>query len=111
MRVLFDENMPDGLRRDLTGHECNHVRRLGWSGIDNGALLSKAQQAGFQVLITLDKGIPSEQVMAGREISVFVLLPKRQGTRAIRAFAGEILIGLASAGKGEVKIFSHRISP
>ena len=108
MRLLFDENMPQALRHDLTGHDCNHVRRLGWRGIENGDLLTKAETAGFDVLITLDKGIPSEQTMLGRRIAVFVLLPAGQGSKNIRLFAGEILVALASVSEGEVKVFSHR---
>ena len=40
MRVVLDENMPEALAGDFVGHECNHVVRLGWAGIKNGALLA-----------------------------------------------------------------------
>lgn len=108
MRILFDENMPFGLQQDLTGHECNHVNRLGWQGIENGTLLTAAEKAGFDVLLTLDKGIPSQQEMTGRKIIVFVLRPDGQGNRVVRAFAGEILLALRDLQPGEVKVLDHR---
>ena len=83
MRLLLDENMPEPVVPDLVGHEVSHVIGLGWSGIKNGALLKMAEQAGFGVLLTLDKGIPSENRMDGRKIAVFVLRPDGQGVRAL----------------------------
>lgn len=42
MRLLFDENTPFALARELSGHVCSSVARLGWRGTENGALLSRA---------------------------------------------------------------------
>ncbi len=44
MRVLIDECLNWRLARALTGHYCTSVQRMGWSGIDNGQLLSLAQE-------------------------------------------------------------------
>ncbi len=63
MRLLFDENMPFSLAKYLLGHECSIVTKIGWTGIKNGALLTKAEQEGFDALITLDDNIPAEQNM------------------------------------------------
>lgn len=79
MRILFDEYMPISLAKLLVGHECNSVIRLGWQGTRNGNLLSRAEAAGFQVLITLDADMVGEVHLASRQISVLVLAPAGQG--------------------------------
>ena len=78
MKLLFDENMPFSLARHLPAHECTTVARLGWSGTKNGLLLSKADESGFDVLLTLDDNIPAEQNMTGRRISVIILKPENK---------------------------------
>jgi hypothetical protein len=44
------------------------VPEAGWAGKKNGELLSLAEQAGFQVFITLDRGVEYEQNLTGRRI-------------------------------------------
>jgi hypothetical protein len=47
MRVLIDECAPKALKNYLTnhGHECRTVQEAGWSGRQNGELLSLAEAA------------------------------------------------------------------
>ncbi len=73
MRVLLDENLPHKLRGLLTGHEVVTVAYLKWVGIKNGELLTAAEEAGFEVLVTSDHGIPYEQNMAGRKLAMVML--------------------------------------
>ena len=54
MRILLDENLDWRLRRDLPGHETESVPLIGWAGIQNGVLLRKAVEEGFEVLVTMD---------------------------------------------------------
>jgi len=54
MRILLDENLDWRLRRDLPGHETESVPLIGWAGIQNGELLRKAVEEGFEVLVTMD---------------------------------------------------------
>ncbi len=54
MRVLLDENLDWRLRRDLAGHQVESVPLIGWAGIENGDLLGKAVDRGFEVLVTMD---------------------------------------------------------
>jgi hypothetical protein len=53
MRVLLDENLDWRLRRDLAGHQVESVPLIGWAGIENGDLLRKAVDGGFEVLVTM----------------------------------------------------------
>ena len=54
MRLLVDENLDWRLGRDLPGHQTESVSSLGWTGIQNGELLAKATEAGFDALVTMD---------------------------------------------------------
>ena len=108
MRILCDENFPPRVQKDFVGHECAHVITIGWRGTENGELLTKAEQAGFEVLITLDANIPTQNEVAGRNISVYVLQPDGQGTQATRALVGEVLIALQDYEPGQVQVFTNR---
>jgi predicted nuclease of predicted toxin-antitoxin system len=99
MRILLDENMSYGLARDLDDHECQSVGKLGWQGTKSGALLARAEEAGFAVLITLDDDIRREQNMAGRSIAILVLKPRKQGMGATRELA-ENPAGASHPNKG-----------
>jgi len=68
VRVLLDECVPRKFKEHFPGHECVTVPELGLAGKKNGELLSLAEEAGFQVFITLDQGIEYEQNLMGRRI-------------------------------------------
>ena len=108
MRILLDENFPLDLVKDYVGHECAHVISLGWAGTLNGELLSKAEQAGFDVLITFDHGIPRDHDIAERKIAVYVVKPEGQGVPKTQALTGEILIALQTCRPGQVLTFTNR---
>jgi len=60
VKILFDANTPAPLARFLRGHEVVRTDELGWQGLENGALLDVAEQAGFDLLPTCDRR-PSAQ--------------------------------------------------
>lgn len=59
-RVLFDEDVPRPLRRDLPGFEIQTVVEAGWSGIKNGELLRRAETT-FDVFLTADRNLQFQQ--------------------------------------------------
>ena len=74
MKVLFDENIPAPLWHHLTGHSVETVQDRGWEGIRNGLLLDRAEDNGYELLITADQSIRHQQTIAGRQLAVLVLL-------------------------------------
>ena len=62
MRILLDEQIDWRLGKFLAEHEATHVDDLGWKEKKNGELLALAQET-FEVIITSDKNIPSQQKM------------------------------------------------
>lgn len=73
MRILLDENLDWRLRRDLPGHQVESVPLLGWDGIQNGELLRKAVETGFEALITMDGKMVRQQNIARYAIAVIAL--------------------------------------
>ena len=74
MRILFDNGTPRQLRRHLFGHEVETARQRGWETLVNGVLLTRAEEAGFQVLLTTDQSIRYQQNMSNRRVAVVVLM-------------------------------------
>ena len=70
MRVLFDECMPRRFCRELVGVEVKTVAEMGWSGKKNGELLRLLIDSGFDVLVTVDQGLPFQQNLAGSQVAL-----------------------------------------
>ena len=73
MKILLDHNLDWRLKRHLLGHEASSAHELGWGGLRNGELLSKAESEGFAVLLTGDANLNYQQRIAGRSIALVVL--------------------------------------
>ena len=73
MRILFDHGTPSGIARSLAGHEVTEAIERGWDRISNGELLTTAEAAGFELLLTTDKNIRYQQNLKGRKIAIVVL--------------------------------------
>ncbi len=73
MRILFDHGTPSGIARSLAGHKVTEALERGWERISNGELLTKAEAAGFELLLTTDKNIRYQQNLKGRKIAIVVL--------------------------------------
>ena len=73
MRLLLDENLDWRLRRDLAAHHVDSVPLIGWAGIENGELLKKAVEGGFDVLITMDSNMVHQQNLTKCPIAVVAL--------------------------------------
>ena len=74
MRILFDNGTPRQLRRQLFGHDVEEAREHGWDAVSNGELLDRAEEAGYEVLITTDQDIQHQQNMSNRRVAVVVLM-------------------------------------
>lgn len=74
MKILFDQGTPVPLRRFLPGHTIDTAYERGWSEISNGNLLSKAEQDGYELLITTDRNLRYEQNLNNRSITIAVLM-------------------------------------
>ena len=73
MLILFDHVTPRGVARCLTGHTVTKAKDRGWDKLTNGDLLTEAERADFDVLVTADKNMRYQQNLTGRRIALVVL--------------------------------------
>ena len=66
MKILFDQGTPAPLRRHLAGHTVDTAFERGWFGLTNGDLLDRAEEDGYQLLITTDQNLHLQQNIARR---------------------------------------------
>lgn len=73
MKILFDQNVPRALAKHLTDHEVVRSAERGWQELRNGELLLKAEEEGFDALITCDQNLEYQQRVTGRKIGIVAL--------------------------------------
>ena len=66
MKILFDNGTPKPIARSLAGHEVSYARQIGWHELENGELIERAEQAGFELLLSTDKNIQYVQLCLDR---------------------------------------------
>src|SRR5256885_17092487 len=101
MRILLDECVNQKLRNHLPGHQCQSARFAGFGGIKNGELLAGAEAAGFDVLLTVDRGFQYNKISPeGKSRSSFSALNRS----ALKTFCLTCrLAWLASSAFGRVR--------
>ena len=103
MKILLDECVDRKLARDLAPHEVATVPRRGWAGIKNGELLALAEKE-FDVFITVDRKIPTEQNLEKFQIAVVLIRARSNRLAEIRPLVGELLDALPHAIAGKATI-------
>ena len=73
MKVLFDHSTPAPLRDYLTEHAVDTAAEKGWAELTNGDLLDRAEQEGYELLVTPDKNMRFQQNLRRRAIALIVL--------------------------------------
>lgn len=106
MRILLDEGVPKIIQKRLSKLSISNVEDMGWRGIKNGALLD-LMTGQFQILVTSDKNLPSQQNLKKRQISV-VVLPTNDVPSVI-GLLPQIEQAIATLSPGEFK--ELRMSP
>jgi hypothetical protein len=73
LRILFDKNVPVGVRHFLSKHEVRTVVELKWPPkLQNGDLLRAAEAEAFDVLLTCDQNITYQQNLTDRKLALVV---------------------------------------
>jgi hypothetical protein len=96
--ILLDNNALRGLAGALTSHTVTEARERGWATLKNGDLLTVAEEAGFEVLVTSDQSIRYQQNLEGRKIALVVLTQGRWGL--VRRRLAEIAAAVNAATRG-----------
>ncbi len=102
MKILIDECIPRKFKRNLPGHDCLTVPEAGLAGTANGRLLSLAEESGFEVFLTIDRGFEYEQSLSGRSISVLIVKAKSNRMPDILPHVPACLAALRCVKAGEL---------
>jgi hypothetical protein len=73
VKLLLDECLPIDFRKLIPGHDVFTVAYMGWKGVKNGALLTRAAADDFDGLVTTDAGIGHQQNLATLPVGVVIL--------------------------------------
>ncbi len=94
MKILLDESLPHALRHLLPTHDVYTIDYLGWKGTQNGALLAKTAESGFNLLLTTDRGMAYEQNPLQLPLAVVILLGKSNDEHDLIPLLPKLLVTL-----------------
>jgi uncharacterized protein DUF5615 len=102
MKLLLDECIPRKFKISLLGHDCRTVPEEGMAGKKNGELLSLAEKSGFEVFLTLVRGLEYQQNLRGRVIAIVLIHATSNRLVDLLPHSTEILRVLDSIQPGEL---------
>ena len=102
MKILLDECLPLDFRHSFSGHDAHTAEWAGLKGKTNGELLRDAELAGYQVLLTVDQGMPHQQNPAGRKLSIISIRSRTNQLEDLLPLAGAILSALETISPGQI---------
>jgi uncharacterized protein DUF5615 len=102
MRVLLDECIDERVRNYLPAHDCQSARYAGLAGLTNGDLLTAAENAKFDVFLTVDQGIEYQQNVTGRNIGIIIFRTKSNRLKDLLPHVPTCLAHIASIQPGEI---------
>ncbi len=74
VKILFDHGTPAPLRHHLREHSVDRSAERGWELLENGELIQRAEEDGYEVIVTTDQSMRYQQNLAGRKLGVVVLM-------------------------------------
>lgn len=81
-----------------------------WLVLKNGDLLSAAEAASFDVLVTLDQSIPEQQNLQDRKIALIILSGTTNRLHDLLPLIPAVLAVLGSIRPGQVERISPRLA-
>ena len=107
MRVLLDECVPRPLKRDLSEYSVNTVPEMGWQGIENGELLSRMREAGFEAFVTVDQNLAYQQNLQAAGIRVVILVARTNKIQDLQPLIPHLQEALTRLQPGETMRVSN----
>jgi predicted nuclease of predicted toxin-antitoxin system len=102
VRVLLDENLPVGLVHHLVGHDATTVAALGWAGITNGELLSRASSR-FDAFLTMDRNLGQQQALRSLSFGVVLLSARSNRLVDLQPLVPQLLRALGALRPGSLE--------
>jgi hypothetical protein len=102
MRILLDECVPRRLRQELPGHDVRTVPEMGRSGKKNGESLQLMVGQGFEVLLTVDRGLRHQQNLQAAGVAVVVVVAASNRLADLLPLMASVQAALPSLHPGDV---------
>ena len=108
MKILLDHNLDRRLKNYLTEYETATTQEQNWADALNGELLTLAEENGFDVLLTADANIKSQQNLSNRKISILVLRAFNNRLATHAEMIDDIHESLSKIQSGEIIEVLHK---
>jgi predicted nuclease of predicted toxin-antitoxin system len=106
MRVLIDACLPVKLQHQIPLPRIATVRGMGWQRLKNGELLARAQSE-FDVLVTMDKSIPSQHRLAQYSIGLLIVRARSNRLPDLLPLIPKMLAALPGATPGTAVVIEE----
>ena len=97
-KLILDHNVPRPFARLLRLHDVATAASLGWHELSNGELISAAEQAGFDVVVTADANLVYQQNLSSRRLGLVVI--NTNDWRVIRQHSAQVIRAVDAAVPG-----------
>jgi hypothetical protein len=81
---------------------CTVLSTLASAAAKNGELLRLAAEAGYDVLLTVDQGIPFQQRMSGQSLALILISAPRNDIDTLKVMADKVIRALATIAAGQI---------
>ncbi len=102
MRILLDECLPLDFRHSFPDHDTHTAQWAGLKSKKNSELLLAAEMAGYDVLLTVDQGIPHQQHSVSRKLSIILVRSRTNQIEDLLPFVNAILNALKTITPGQI---------
>jgi hypothetical protein len=102
-KILLDECIDWRYGKELTGYDVTSVPKMGWNGLKNGALLSKAQDS-FDIFITTDRNLTFQQNIPTFDIAIIILSTPSNRLQDLIRLVPKVLESLPNVKPGKATI-------
>jgi predicted nuclease of predicted toxin-antitoxin system len=102
MNILLDHNLHGRLAEHLPEHTVQTTKEMGWQRYANGKLLEAAQES-FDLLLTTDVSLYSQQKIEQYDIAVIVLRAFNNKLGSLTPLLSEVLELVPDIQPGQVQ--------
>ena len=102
MKILLDECLPLDFLYSFPDHDAHSAEWAGLKGKKNGELLRKAERIGYEILLTIDQGVPHQQNLVGRKLSIIAIRSRTNQFEDLLPLVDAILDALNTMRPGQI---------
>jgi predicted nuclease of predicted toxin-antitoxin system len=108
LKILLDHNLDRRLKNHLAEYETATTQEQDWADVLNGELLKLAEANNFDVMLTADSNIKSQQNMGHRTISILVMRAFNNRLKTHIEMIDDVKSALSKIKNGEILEVFHQ---